>query len=71
VHAGSWTVQLVHSVSFKSWERGANEVEEKRRGEGAGLLPEQTMWKNSTGGGRVHATSCEGTVLKSEVVNPV
>lgn len=72
MHAGSWTVQLVHSVSVNR----AGEVEGKGgggEGVGGGLLPEQTLWKNSTGGGggRGHATSCEGTALKSEVVNPV
>lgn len=41
------------------------------RAGGGGGLQEQTLWKNSTGGGRGHATSSEGTVLKREVVNPV
>lgn len=61
-------MQLVHSVSPELGTR-AREVEEKGGGRG---LPEQTLWKKtSTGEGRGHATSCEGTVLKREVVNPV
>lgn len=69
VHAGRWAVQLEHSVSPELGTR-AREVEEKGGGRG-GCQSRPCGKKTSTGEGRGHATSCEGTVLKREVVNPV
>lgn len=59
---------LCQSRAREGSEGGGGKREGGARGGG---LPEQTLWKNSTGGGRGHATSCKGTVLKREVVNPV
>lgn len=73
VHAGSWAVQAMLSVSVES-QRGKWERWRKRgggEGGGEGGCQSRPCGKNSTGGGRGHATSCEGTVLKREVVNPV
>lgn len=60
-----------------SWERGrkAREVEEQEgRGEWRDVekaARADPVEKNSTGGGRECTTSCKGTALKREVVNPV
>lgn len=69
VHAGSWFAQPKHTVSVE--RQAGREVREEEGNRRSGGCQSRPCGKNSTGGGRGHATSCEGTVLKREVVNPV